>query len=710
VTTQVVISDLFQKSCDQLDGSLKARVLDFIMKLQRDPAATGLDLKMPAGVRDRRVRTARVNDNFRAVLFELPEGFVLAAVRPHDAAYAYAARLQIGVNAATGAAEILDVAAASTAAASAAGSAVSARPGSKPVLGNVSAADLGRFGVLPEIAVNLIQITDEDLLLTAADALPRAQGEAVLDLAAGRSPEQVWADFAWADATTEADTSDVAGALGRALSRLSFTSLEHDADLQAALEGPFERWRVFLHPMQRVLAYRDYNGPVRVTGGPGTGKTVTALHRAAHLASQGQRVLFATYSRTLRDNIADSLVKLAGRSVLDQVDVQTVDSVAYQVLLGADDDPAKMRTARVLSDTSQTALDYWQEAAVGSAKPWHPGFLAAEWTQIVLAKDIRDRQAYLTVSRAGRGQRLNRIDRAELWEIFKKFELLLDREGCLTFTQIAAHAAAVPARIRYDHAVVDEAQDLNPAHWKLLRNVASQLFLVGDAHQRIYSARFNLSQLGIETRGRSRRLTVNYRTSREILRCCLGIVSGTSFDDLDEGTDTLQGYRSEFSGPAPTLRGYPSHAEELASLVWTVKEWQAEGIAPRDMCVVARTNPQREDAARALHSAGFTTLALGPTTSPQDEDPGLRVMTMHRAKGLEFQAIAVVGADDRTIPPGWLIPDDDVDARQFLQQERCLLYVACSRARDRLAVSWTGEPSRFLAQLTKEAPQEDHDS
>jgi superfamily I DNA/RNA helicase len=705
MTAHVVISDLFQKSCDQLDGSLKGRVLDFIMKLQRDPAATGLDLKMPAGVRDRRVRTARVNDNFRAVLFELPEGFVLAAVKPHDAAYAYATRLEIGVNAATGAAEILDLADATTAAASAAGPAASAAPGSQPVLGNVSAADLGRFGVHTDIAADLVRITDEDQLLTAADALPRAQAEAVLDLAAGRSPEQVWADFAWADATTQADTSDVAGALARALSRLSFTSLEHNADLQAALEGPFERWRVFLHPTQRALAYRDYNGPVRVTGGPGTGKTVTALHRAAYLAGKDQRVLFATYSRTLRDNITDSLVKLAGRSVLDQVDVQTVDSLAYQVLLGAADDPARMRASKVLSDTSQAALDNWQVAAAGSAKPWHPGFLAAEWTQIVLGKDIRDRQAYLTVSRAGRGQRLNRIDRAELWEIFKRFELLLNREGCLTFTQIAALAASVPARIRYDHAVVDEAQDLGPAHWKLLRNVASQIFLAGDAHQRIYSARFNLSQLGIETRGRSRRLTVNYRTSREILRCCLGIVSGASFDDLDEGSDTLEGYRSEFSGPAPSLRGYHSHAEELAGLAWTVKEWQADGIAPQDMCVVARTSQQREDAAKALRAAGFDTLALGPATSPQDEDPGVRVMTMHRAKGLEFQAIAVIGADDQTIPPAWLLPDDDVDARQFLQQERCLLYVACSRARDRLAVSWTGGPSRFLAELTKEARQ-----
>jgi ATP-dependent exoDNAse (exonuclease V) beta subunit len=149
------------------------------------------------------------------------------------------------------------------------------------------------------------------------------------------------------------------------------------------------------------------------------------------------------------------------------------------------------------------------------------------------------------------------------------------------------------------------------------------------------------------------------------------------------------------------LRGYASRAEELAALTWTIKEWQADGITPRDICVVARGNAQREEAGKALRSAGFATFALGPTTSPQDDDPGIRVMTMHRAKGLEFQAIAVVSADDQALPPSWLIPDDEVDARQFIQQERCLLYVACSPARDRLAVSWSGEPSRFLVPLTQ---------
>jgi superfamily I DNA/RNA helicase len=559
----------------------------------------------------------------------------------------------------------------------------------------VSAADLARFGVDADIAAELVRITDEDQVLAVADTLPRAQAEAVLDLATGRSPDEVWADLMWAEATPAADTTDIEAAFARPLSRLSFTSVSHSADLEAALEGPFERWRVFLHPSQRNLAYRMWNGPVRVTGGPGTGKTVTALHRASYLAEQGHRVALVTFTRTLRDNLEENLVKLAGRGVLGKVDVLTVDALARRVLTASASDPARIRRVKPISDHGRDAYEFWREAAAESSGDWQPSFLAAEWSQVILARDIRDRQAYFTVSRSGRGHRLTRLDRAELWDIFQRYEAILDGDDRMTYTQIAARAAAAPSGDRYDDVVVDEVQDLNLAQLRLLRNVAPGMFLVGDSHQRIYGAKFTLSAARIETRGRSRRLTVNYRTSREILRCCLGIVSGASFDDLDGDTDTLDGYRSEFTGPAPVLQGYASVAEELAALTLTLPGWQQEGIPPEDCCVVARTAQGRDQAAAILGNAGLATVVVD-ADAPADDADGVRVMTMHRAKGLEFRAIAIIGANDDTIPYAHALPMDETDARAYLEQERCLLYVACSRARERLTVSWAGTPSRFL--------------
>lgn len=702
-TTSVVLTDLFQKSYDDLDGSLKGRVMDFIMKLQRDPDATGLDLKMPQAVRDRRVRTARVTDTFRAVLFELPDrrGYLVAAVKPHDAAYEYASRVEVGVNEATGALEILDRAAI----ADAVGKAVAATARqAKSVLAGVGAKDLCRLGIASDVADQLVQITNEDRLLEVADHLPRVQGEAVLDLAAGRSVEEVWADLAEAEATPDADPEDLAAALERSVSRLSFTSPQSEADLHAVLEGAFERWRVFLHPLQRALAHRDgYRGPYRVTGAAGTGKTVVAVHRAAHLAERAvpeERVLFTTYTRTLVQDIKERLTRLAGPKILERVEVLTIDALARRVLAAAGRD----QQPQLHGDTDQPILDLWNAASDGS-HTWTERFLASEWSQVVLAHDVADRAGYLTVSRAGRGRRLSRVDRAALWEIFERFRLLLGAHNYMTFTQLAAEAARMPLDpgLTYRHVVVDEAQDLHPAHWRLLRRVvpsgSDDIFLVGDAHQRIYANRVSLSSLGIETRGRSRRLTINYRTSQEILRCSLAMLGGERFDNLNGEEDTLAGYRSEFHGPTPTMSGFNDRAAELAAMVETLQAWLSDGIEVRDICVVARTSQLRSQVMDALAGANIDHLQLEQTTSPQDERDGVRVATMHRVKGLEFRAMAVVGLDDGTVPQAWLLPDDDpVERSQALQRERSLIYVACSRARDHLALSWTGAPSPFIRQ------------
>ncbi|HEY9473196.1 MAG TPA: UvrD-helicase domain-containing protein [Mycobacteriales bacterium] len=708
MTAKVVLSDLFQSSYDSLDGSFKARVMDFLMKLQRDPDSPGLDLKLPKGAADRRVRTARVNDDYRAVLLELPDraGYVLAAVKSHDEAYRFAERVVFGVNEVTGALELLDPAALRAAITDAVPGA--GTPETRPVLSHVRERELRRLGFDEQVAGSLVRITDEDALLTVADRLPRAQAEALLDLAAGRTVDEVWVDLVEHSemATGPIDTTDVLAALERPLSRLSFTSPDNEAELRAVLEGSFEKWRVWLHPLQRRVAYRTgYRGPVRVTGGAGTGKTVTALHRAAYLAaglSLDQRVLFTTYTRTLAQLIKEQLVRLAGPSVLSRVDVLTVDALARRVLAAADTSRDANRRMRVASDTAAEVTALWEQAARGSRGGWTADFLASEWSSVILAQGIRDRDAYLIARRAGRGRRLSRIDRADLWQVFERFTLLLAANETMTFTQIAARAADAPVgNLRYRYAVVDEAQDLHPAHWRLLRRIVPEdtddLFLVGDAHQRIYAYKVSLSSLGIETRGRSRRLTVNYRTSREILRWCLGVVDGHPVDDLDTETDTLAGARSAFRGPDPVSAGFDSRREELAALTRTVHGWIGEQIVPADICVMTRTRGLGSEVAQALADGGLEVLVLGPDTSDDPGRPGVRVATMHRAKGLEFRAVALVGVEEGTIPvPPPVTGEGGDHDHQHEQQERCLLYVAGSRARERLSVTWTGKPSPLL--------------
>lgn len=255
------------------------------------------------------------------------------------------------------------------------------------------------------------------------------------------------------------------------------------------------------------------------------------------------------------------------------------------------------------------------------------------------------------------------------------------------------------------HIIVDEAQDLYAAHWTLLRALVAKqpddLFIVGDTFQRIYDNRVNLSRLGIDIRGRGRRLTLNYRTTRQILAASLALIGNDDYDDLEGGSEQLGGYRSVLRGAAPEIAGYPSRAAELKALATRVREWNTGGIPLDEIAVLARTNPAASAAVEALHEAGLdaSLVRSGQVPTP---GAGVQAMTMHRAKGLEFRAVAIVCADATQVPLAHAVTPETADRiahRHDLQRERSLLFVSATRARDALAISWSGSPSPFLERL-----------
>lgn len=715
-----MMSDLFRRSNSKLDGSVKNQVLDFLMKLQERPDMPGLDLKTPRGVTDSRIKTARVNDFWRAVLIELPKsnGYILVAVKPHDDAYTFAGQLRFGVNEVTGALEVVDEAALAEAVTRAEAAPAPDDPPT-PVLKGLRARDLRPFGIAEDIAEKLVTLTTEDHLLAIAEELPRVQANAVLDLASGRSTDEVWADLI-ATEEHDIDTSDVLEALNRPLSRLSFTSGALE-ELRAAFEGDFKEWRVWLHPLQRKLAYHDgWRGPFRVTGGAGTGKTVTAIHRARHLSDRLERegseskVLCTTFTKNLAQNIESQLTELAGPQILKRVEVRHIDALARSILAIGNED----RRPRLRGDTDPVITEVWEAAQARLDDKWDVGFLQAEWTQVVLAQGVEDRSEYLRVSRSGRGKRLSRPQRAELWGVFERFTQLLNAQDLMTFTQAAARAAAIAQQLHsqndaaedsgirrarlpyYRHAIVDEAQDLHPAHWRLVNALipagSDNLFIVGDAHQRIYGRPVVLSRLGIETRGRSRRLTVNYRTSRQILNWSLQVAYGQTVDDLEGEDDSLAGARSEFIGPEPESAGFSSVAEERAALADKLRSWTEDKIPWSQMAVFARTRNHVDELAAHLAGSGIPVAMVEADTDENTLGEQVRVMTMHRAKGLEYRAVAITGAGNKNLPP-WRVRQLEGDEREVAwARERSLLYVSGSRARERLYVSWSGKPSELL--------------
>ncbi|WP_157556703.1 UvrD-helicase domain-containing protein [Nocardia acidivorans] len=726
--TQVLMHELFQRSYDALDKSITTRVVPFMLKLQQDPDAPGLDLKQPKSARNKNVRTARINDQYRAVLLAAGGDcdtriLFLVAIKKHDAAYDYAASLTLQVNAKTGAVELFDASALDQAVDSARQYVGGGKPMERLLLESVRQKDLERFGIDPALAAELKAVTDEDALERIVTALPSPQGNAVLDLVYGKTADEVWRDLVVDDPGT-VDVDDIEAALRRPLSRLSFIAVDTDNadELRAMLEGDFAKWRVWLHPLQRKLAtHTGWNGPFRVTGGAGTGKTVTAVHRARflghHLRGSRQRVLFTTFTKNLARAIEDQLMQLAGRELLDIVDVVNIDALARRVVSTTDIGRLAVKSATFIAENDSKAKELWSQAVLVAVGSWTPAFLADEWSQVVLGNGISDETGYLRVPRTGRVERLTRAQRCDVWHVMEQFERLMSAQGLMTFTQLAARAAANLAvdptlrqRFSYQHAVIDEAQDLHPAHWRLIRALVppgiDDLFIVGDAHQRIYGKPVPLSRCGIDTRGRSRRLTINYRTSKQIHQWCLGVVEHKA-DDLDLDSDTFRGARSVFDGPALLAHRFSTNEAEFDGIAETLFAWNAANFALADIAVLTF---ERRNAGRiheALTNHGIPAVEIDERSDDHAAGDCVRVMTMHRAKGLEFRAVilAQLGAD--SFPPPYLRGLAEYERRQEETKLRCLLYVAGSRAREGLGVYWTGVPSELLSAALESVVESD---
>jgi len=467
-------------------------------------------------------------------------------------------------------------------------------------------------------------------------------------------------------------------------------------ELRLVLAHPFAAWRTFLHPNQRQIAYqRQYAGPAQVTGGPGTGKTVTVLHRAAFLAERAEPVLVTTFAGNLADALGaqlDLLIRDVG--VRRRIEVLNVDRLAYGIVKQA-------RGIPVIAD-ERVLRARWAQAAAQAGLAFTPAFGKNEWEQVILAQDLRTEQAYLTCPRTGRGRPLSKAQRSQVWQAVQRVtaELAAAREA--THLQLADEAAQLLRQARtprYRHILVDEAQDLHPSQWRLLRAAVApgpdDLFIAADPHQRVYDNRVSLASLRISVRGRSRRLSLNYRTTQEILAWAVPLLGTEPVTGLDGEVDSLLGYRSPMRGPRPERRVTATRAEEFNFLTERVRSWLSAGIEPHAIGVAARSASLVREARTALKADGIMTVSLSGRGGTQ----AVRAGTMHAMKGLEFQAVAVIGVEQGLVPePAAVTPEtEDATAHaQDLQRERCVLFVACTRARDHLYVSGTGQPSIFL--------------
>jgi hypothetical protein len=705
--SRLAIDKDFMDDYSKLGKSVQAAVKQAIDKFAVHTHA-GLHLEKLQHPKDDRVRTIRIDLHWRGVVLAPDNGdtYYLLKVMEHDKAYAYAASRKFAVNQALG---VVDVAN-ETAIEELQPTLERVAEGTESRLfAHVSDADLTRLGISEGTLTIARLLTTEAHLEAMQGMIPEAQYNALVGLAAGQTPEEVWAEIAQYVPAEPIDTSNLVTAMKRTQNKVVF--IDGSDELDRILKHPFAHWRTFLHPAQRKIAYAPrFAGPVQVTGGAGTGKTVTAMHRAVHLAKQalGQLsasdgkppILLTTFTRNLADALqaqfgllADMNDPITAADIRGQVDILNIDRLAFQIV-------AKTRGSNPAPIEGKELTDVCAVTVEKVGLPFTPTFLEREWRQVILAQGLRDEQAYLTCSRAGQGTPLGKAQRRQVWQAVQPLEVSLREMGRDTFPQLADEAARV-VRPLYQHVIVDEAQDLHPAQWRLLRalvqNGPDDLFIVGDPHQRIYDNHVSLAKLAINVRGRSRRLTVNYRTTQEILAVAVPTLGQGSFAGLDDEADTLDGYRSPLHGRRPKVIPASTREAELAALVRQARSWLDEGIEPHAIGVAARSGQVHRAASAELEKAGIPTVSLSAKSSKN----AVRVGTMHGMKGLEFQAVAVIGVSEGIVPaPNAVTPEseDPLTHAQDLQRERCLLFVACTRARDHLYVSYSGVPSPFLSQ------------
>lgn len=705
------------KSLRKLPDRVSIRFMDLMTKYMSDPSANGLNLETVEGSKDSSIKSLRVDQGYRAIAFEVGRDIMFVHVNEHDKAYRWAAGRRVKLDPETNRIRVIEEI-------DAVAEPVAAAALSAPRLfDDVADARLRALGV-PEEELGAVRLIPTiEALEGVEDRLDPLTYQILYAVAAGYDDEEI-RSLTGVGAEPDLEPQQPAAALTfdklieTEQSRQTIFIPESQEELRRVFEEGLEGWRVFLHPEQRKIAYRDYNGPVLVRGGAGTGKTVVAMHRAKHLADQiekdptraGQRVLLTTFTTSLAHDIEANLRTLCPAH-LDarppRIEVINLDRWVSQFLKRK----SFAREVAFFGEARERLDGVWREVFDDHALPegLSEPFVRAEWAQIVQAKGLTDQKAYLKASRAGRGTPLNRKKRAVLWDLFADYRARLISEGLAepddAYREATEILTSEAPNLPYAAVIVDEAQDMGEQAFRLIRAIVPEtpagdrnsLFIVGDAHQRIYGRRASMSVCGINVRGRSKRLRLNYRTTQEIRAWAVSVLEGISVDDLDEGTDTLRGYVSLMRGVAPELVGCRSEAEELDGLVAWVRALPPDQIRLSDIGVLCARRTDADRVQGALRAAGIETVMLQSGADDRSV-PGVRISTMHRAKGLEFFAVAIPFLSEAGFPPPGALRAavDPADKEDIIMQYRSLLHVAATRAKKALRVSWSGTPSNVM--------------
>lgn len=690
------IADTFTDSLGRLTGEEQKLAKTTAFDLQLNPANPGMQFHRLNKSKDPNFWSVRVGSDLRLIVHKTAASLMLCYVDHHDAAYRWAERRKIERHPQTGAAQLVEVR--ETVREIIVPKYIEKLAPSAPakrLFADTPEWVFLSYGVPPEW-MDDVRTATEDTIFDVADHLPTEAAEALLNLATGAPLPPLSPDL-----PPHVDAFEHPDAQRR------FRVIESREELERALEAPWEKWTIFLHPAQRQLVERDFNGPVRVSGSAGTGKTIVALHRAVYLARKHPeaRVLLTTFSDTLANALRPRLRLLISNEPrtaerLEVHSMRTIGRRLYDVHFGK---------VNLASESEQRSILAEVANAAGPHK-FSSHFLWTEWATVVDAWQLESWEAYRDVRRLGRKTRLAEKQRRALWEIFETVRAKLIERGLITESAMFHRLATRLSDLRrptFDYVIVDEAQDVSVGELRFLAALGQSrpnaLFFAGDLGQRIFQQPFSWKELGVDIRGRSSRLCINYRTSHQI-RSQSDRLLAPELSDVDGVTEERRGTISVFNSAAPQIAVDESETQECTRVAGWLRERMTEGLRPHELAIFVRSNSEIPRAEAAAKAAGVPFVVLNEKV--ETRHGFLSIATMHLAKGLEFRAVAAMACDDEVIPLQERIESvaDESDLDEVYQTERHLLYVACTRARDHLLVTAIKPGSEFLADLRKSGP------
>jgi len=706
------IADTFTDSLARLTGDEQKAVKTTAFDLQLNPCHPSLQFHRLEKPKDPNFWSIRVSKDVRIVVHRTKTSLLLCYVGHHDDSYQWAERRKLETHPKTGAAQFVEIR--ERVEEITIPRYVEAAPVQKPPLfAALTDSELLGYGVPSEWLPDVRKASEESLL-ELADHLPKEAAEALLDLATGVAPQvSIVGTPLPAMGSVDLRKGGTPEAIPPSTGVVTPTkeSFQHpDAqrrfrligsaeELERALEYPWEKWTVFLHPAQRELVERSFNGPARVAGSAGTGKTIVAVHRAVYLARkyQDSRLLLTTFSEPLSNALSIKLRYLIGNQprLGERIEVHSLNTIGkrlYETNIG------KLRF--VSTDTVRDLLS--NIAKETPENRFSLQFLLSEWEEVVDAWQLGSWESYRDLVRLGRKTRLKEPQRAIAWSIFDKVKLALKEKQLITlperFSELAAFYSTNVSR-PFEFIVVDEAQDMSIAQLRFLavlgKGYPNSLFFAGDLGQRIFQQPFSWKALGVDVRGRATTLRINYRTSHQI-RMKADRLLGPQMADVDGIVEQRKSTISVFNGPPPTIQTLDSIEAESKIVSEWIKARAQEGFLPHEIAIFVRS-PSELDRARAVAElAGVPFKILDNRVETVHGKAS--IATMHLAKGLEFRAVAVMACDDEIIPLQQRIETvaDDSDLEEVYNTERQLLYVACTRARDHLLVTSVAPASEFL--------------